>query len=152
MDEASSSTAVEIVRTYLRLVEARDLDAASALLDRDVTITFPGGRRFDSLVDQVASSGSRFRSVRKTFDRFDTAISQGDGRDDGDDHGQDHGQDHVVVYAFGTLAGTALDGASFDSVRFLDRFELRGGRIVSQMVWNDLAEVGVVSPGGGPQT
>ena len=148
MDEASSSTAVEIVRTYLRLVEARDLDAASALLDRDVTITFPGGRRFDSLVDQVASSGSRFRSVRKMFDRFDTAISQGDGRDDGDDHGQDH----VVVYAFGTLAGTALDGASFDSVRFLDRFELRGGLIVSQMVWNDLAEVGVVSPGGGPQT
>jgi ketosteroid isomerase-like protein len=147
MDEASSSEAVEIVRTYLRLVEARDLEAASALLDRDVTITFPGGRRFDSLDDQVASSGSRFRSVRKTFDRFDTATSQGDGRDDGDDHGQDH----VVVYAFGTLAGTALDGASFDSVRFLDRFELRGGLIVSQMVWNDLAEVGVVPPGG-PQT
>ena len=140
MSEAVENDAVELVRRYLRLVEARDLEAAGALLDRDVTITFPGDRRFDSLDDQIASSGSRFRSVRKTFDRFDTMTTD------------DHGRDHVVVYAFGTLAGTALDGASFDSVRFLDRFELRGGRIVSQMVWNDLAEVGVVSPGGGPQT
>lgn len=139
-DDGDAGAAVEIVRTYLRLVEARDLDAASALLDRDVTITFPGGREFHSLGDQVASSGTRFRAVRKTFDRFDTTTSGGRGRD------------HVVVYAFGTLAGTALDGTSFDSVRFLDRFELRRGRILSQMVWNDLAEVGVVSPGRGPQT
>lgn len=140
MDEAVAGAAVDVVRTYLRLVEARDLDAASALLDDDVTITFPGGREFHSLGDQVASSGARFRSVRKTFDHFDTATTD------------DRGRDHVVVYAFGTLAGTALDGSSFDSVRFLDRFELRGGRIISQMVWNDLAEVGVVSPDRGPQT
>jgi ketosteroid isomerase-like protein len=143
-DNTATDAAVEIVRTYLRLVEARDLDAASALLDDDVTITFPGGREFHSLGDLVASSGTRFRSVRKTFDHFDTATT--------DAHDRDDGRDHVVVYAFGTLAGTALDGTSFDSVRFLDRFELRGGRIVSQMVWNDLAEVGVVSPGRHPQT
>ena len=125
---------IEVVRRYLRLVEARDLDAAGALLDAEVTITFPGGREFASLDEQVASSGSRFRSVRKTFDHFDTATSG----------------DRVVVYAFGTLEGIALDGTPFDSVRFLDRFELRGGRIMSQMVWNDLAEVGVVPRGGAP--
>ena len=72
MDEAVAGAAVDLVRTYLRWVEARDLDAASTLLDDDVTITFPGGREFHSLGDQVASSGARFRSVRKTFDHFDT--------------------------------------------------------------------------------
>ena len=122
--------AVETVRGYLRLVEARDLDRAGAHLAPDVTITFPGGRVFTSLPEQVASSGNRFRSVTKTFDHFDE-IRDGD---------------RTIVYALGTLAGEALDGSAFDSVRFIDRFVLRGGRITDHTVWNDMAECGVVRP------
>nr|MCS5703225.1 nuclear transport factor 2 family protein [Acidobacteriota bacterium] len=56
--------AAKIVGTYLRLVEARDLDAASEFLADDVLIVFPGGRTFGSLADQVTSSAGRFRSVK----------------------------------------------------------------------------------------
>ena len=120
--------AAKIVRTYLRLVEARDLDAASEFLADDVLIVFPGGRTFGSLTDQVASSAGRFRSVKKTLDQFDV-VSDGAA---------------TTVYVYGTLAGQALDGSPFDGVRFIDRFALDDGLIVSQMVWNDLAEVGAL--------
>ena len=120
--------AAKIVRTYLRLVEARDLGAASEFLAEDVLIVFPGGRTFGSLTDQVASSAGRFRSVKKTLDQLDV-VSDGA---------------ETTVYVYGTLAGQALDGSSFDGVRFIDRFALNDGQIVSQMVWNDLAEVGAL--------
>ena len=120
--------AAKIVRTYLRLVEARDLDAASEFLADDVLIVFPGGRTFGSLTDQVASSAGRFRSVKKTLDQLDV-VSDGA---------------ETTVYVYGTLAGQALDGSSFDGVRFIDRFALNDGQIVSQMVWNDRAEVGAL--------
>ena len=120
--------AAKIVRTYLRLVEERDLDAASEFLADDVSIVFPGGRTFGSLTDQVASSAGRFRSVKKTLAQLDV-VSDGA---------------ETTVYVYGTLAGQALDGSSFDGVRFIDRFALNDGQIVSQMVWNDLAEVGAL--------
>ena len=120
--------AAKIVCTYLRLVEARDLGAASEFLAEDVLIVFPGGRTFESLADQVASSAGRFRSVKKTLDQLDV-VSDGA---------------EATVYVYGTLAGQALDGSSFDGVRFIDRFALNDGQIVSQMVWNDLAEVGAL--------
>ena len=123
-----SRAAAKIVRTYLRLVEERDLDAASEFLADDVSIVFPGGRTFGSLTDQVASSAGRFRSVKKTLDQLDV-VSDGA---------------ETTVYVYGTLAGQALDGSSFDGVRFIDRFALNDGQIVSQMVWNDLAEVGAL--------
>ncbi len=130
MAESDRPDADETVRTYLRLVEARDLDGAAAFLAPRVKITFPGGRVFTSLSEQVASSAGRFRSVRKNFDRFDTST---DGQ-------------HSVVYVFGTLDGIAMDGTPFEGVRFIDRFELEHDEIVDQMVWNDLAECGVVHP------
>ena len=130
MPDTDQNEASEIVRTYLRLSEARDLDAATALLAPGVRITFPGGRVFDGLSEQVVSSGTRFRSVRKNFEEFDTAA-------DGE---------HIVVYVFGTLEGTAMDGTAFAGVRFIDRFELEHGQILTHMVWNDLAEQGVVAP------
>ena len=120
--------AAKIVRTYLRLVEARDLDAASEFLADDVLIVFPGGRTFRSLTDQVTSSAGRFHSVKKTLDQLDV-LSDGA---------------EATVYVYGTLAGQALDGSSFVGVRFIDRFALNDGQIVSQMVWNDLAEVGAL--------
>ncbi|MDH3293078.1 MAG: nuclear transport factor 2 family protein [Acidimicrobiia bacterium] len=122
---------VTLVQTFLRLMEARDLDAAGRRLADGVTITFPGGRTFANLADQVASSAGRFRDVTKTFDQYDV-IERAD-------------CDEYVVYVSGTLAGTALDGKAFDGVRYIDRFEIRDGLIVDQRVWNDLAESGVLT-------
>jgi hypothetical protein len=122
MDEVAH--AVATVEKFLRLVEARNLDEAVSYLAPSVTITFPGGRRFSTLEEQVASSAGRFRSVRKVFERSD-AFAHGD---------------EVIVYVFGTLEGEALDGNSFSGVRFIDRFVLKEDRIVDQKVWNDMAE------------
>jgi len=122
MDDVARATAV--VEEFLRLVQERNLDEAASYLAPGVSITFPGGRRFTDLRDQVASSAGRFRSVSKVFERVD-ALRAGE---------------EVTVYVFGTLQGVALDGSSFSGVRFLDRFVLRGDRIIDQKVWNDLAE------------
>ena len=121
--------AVEIVTAFLRLTEARDLEAASTYLGDEVTIVFPGGRTFRSLAEQVASSAGRFSRVTKTFERFDVASDA----------------ERDIVYVSGTLGGEALDGSAFEGIRFIDRFVLEDGLIVSQMVWNDLAESGVLS-------
>jgi SnoaL-like protein len=129
VDESDVHPAADLVLRYLRLVEERDLDAAAELLGSTPRITFPGGRVFTNLDDQVASSSGRFRSVRKSFDSVDIAGV-------GDD---------VVVYVAGTLAGLGPDGTEFAGVRFLDRFVVSDGLIIEQMVWNDLAETGVVA-------
>lgn len=127
-----SDRAVATVENFLRLVEERNLDDAMSYLAQDFTVTFPGGRRFSDLHDQVASSATRFRSVHKRFESFDVAA----------------GSDEVIVYAFGTLEGEALDGSSFAGVRFIDRFVLVGDRITDQKVWNDMAESGVLERRG----
>jgi ketosteroid isomerase-like protein len=129
MADPRTSEPADLVRRYLRHVEARDLDKAAAFLAPNVRITFPGNRTFGSLSEQVAASGRRFQSVHKNFEGFDTSA-------DGD---------RVVVCAFGTLDGIGLNGEPFDSVRFIDRFVLREGRILDHMVWNDLAELGIVT-------
>lgn len=130
-DGEDRTAAVDLVRRFLNLVEVRDLNQATTLLAPDARITFPGGRVFTSLAEQVASSAGRFRSVTKSFDQFDV-VSDGD---------------TTIVYAFGMLAGEALDGSAFESVRFIDRFAIRNGRIVDHRVWNDLTERGIVQPG-----
>jgi hypothetical protein len=122
------SDPIETVTTFLRLVEARDLEAASPYLADDVVITFPGGRTFSNLDEQVASSSGRYKGVSKVFERFDVAV-------DGSD---------TIVYVFGTLQGESLGGTPFSGVRFIDRFVLRDGVIVDQRVWNDMAESGVL--------
>ena len=45
----------------------------------------------------------------------------------------------VAVYISGTLHGEWTDGGPFEGIRFIDRFEVTGGKIVLQEVWNDLA-------------
>lgn len=122
--EPEQAAAVAAVERFLRLVEARRLDEAGSYLAPDVTITFPGGRRFRDLGEQVASSAERFHSVRKDIEGFDVVESG----------------DETIVYVFGALTGKALDGSPFAGIRFIDRFVMSAGRIVDQRVWNDMAE------------
>jgi ketosteroid isomerase-like protein len=119
---------IETVSTFLRLVEARDLEAAAPYLADGVVITFPGSRTFSGLDEQVAASKGRYARVAKVFERFDVSA-------DGED---------TIVYVFGTLEGESTGGTPFSGIRFIDRFVLRDGLIVDQKVWNDMGESGVL--------
>lgn len=114
----------EMVRGFLGAMEARDLDAARAMLAEGFEMTFPGGVKMTRLEELVAWSKPRYRFVRKTYERFD-AMQQGE---------------TSIVYCFGALSGEWLDGTPFAGIRFVDRFEAVGGRFTRQDVWNDMAE------------
>nr|MBZ5087801.1 nuclear transport factor 2 family protein [Salmonella enterica subsp. enterica serovar Typhimurium] len=47
---------------------------------------------------------------------------------------------YVVIYSNGTLYGEWPDGRPFAGNRFIDRFEVRDGKITRMDVWNDSAE------------
>ena len=111
----------QTVRAYLDAMERRDLAAAKAFLAPGFFMVFPGNKRFDALEQLVESAKGRYRSARKTYERYETA---------GD-----------AVYCYGTLHGELLDGAPYSGIRFIDRFTVRGGKLVDQNVWNDMAEV-----------
>lgn len=117
--------ATATIRRYLDAMERRDLALAQSFLAADFKMTFPGGVMFESLQELVNWSRTRYRSVGKTYERFDQSESDGE----------------TIVYCFGTLQGVWLDGGHFDGIRFVDRFVVENNLIRSQLVWNDLAEV-----------
>ena len=121
-----SAPPADVVRTYLTAMEHRDLAAANACLAQGFVMVFPGDKRFRSLDQLVESAKGRYKRALKTYERYDTALS-----DDGS----------AIVYCFGTLHGELLDGSSYSGVRFIDRFTVRDGLLIDQMVWNDMAEV-----------
>lgn len=113
----------ELAERYLRTVEDRDLDAAEAMLAPSPTFIFPKGMVFHDLRICTADRSTRYKTVRKKFEGFHTVDLD----------------DEVVVYAFGTLHGMALDDTPIEGVRFLDRFTFKDGKITKQEVWNDLS-------------
>ena len=124
---------VQVVRDYLAAMERRDLAAAGAMLAPGFVMTFPGGRRLETLEQLVESAKTRYRSARKTYERFDVAPDV--------DLGAASAGDASIVYCFGTLHGELLSGEPYSGIRFIDRFTVAGGRLVDQQVWNDMAEV-----------
>ena len=50
------------------------------------------------------------------------------------------GKGETIVYNLGTLYGEWPDGTPFEGNRYVDRFVVRGGKIVQMDVWNDSAE------------
>ena len=112
------------VRSFLEAMENRDLVRARAFLAAGFEMVFPGGARFRKLEDLVGWAKGRYKRVSKTYERFDTAPLDG----------------VVAVYCHGTLSGEWLDGSAFSGIRFIDRFEVSGGLLQSQMVWNDMGE------------
>ena len=110
-----------LVRQYLDAMERRDLATAKSFLAPGFFMVFPGGTRFDSLEQLVASAKGRYRSAKKTYERYEAAGN--------------------VMYCYGTLYGELLDGTPYSGIRFIDRFTVRDGKLIDQMVWNDMAEV-----------
>lgn len=114
----------ELVRAFLSAMEERKLEKAAGFLADGFTMTFPGGVEFSRLEELVEWGRSRYQFVRKTYEAFDECFSP----------------DGNVVYCFGTLAGKWPDGNEFSGIRFIDRFVTAEGKLIGQMVWNDLAE------------
>ena len=113
-----------LVTEYLAAMEARDLTLAQSYLADDFHMVFPGGQQFTALAELVEWARSRYQQVSKQFDQIDVGTSAAG----------------TVVYCTGTLSGTWVDGSAFNGIRFIDRFIVRGGKIVTQEVWNDIAE------------
>lgn len=116
--------AVEIVRQFLDASMKPDPELAATFMAADVKITFTGGRAMPSAHDITAFNAARYNWVKKALGPFN-ACDQGD---------------YVVVYSNGTLYGEWPDGRRFAGNRYLDRFEVRGGKITRMDVWNDSAE------------
>ncbi len=120
---------VTIVRRYLEACEARRLEEAADLLAPGAELIFPGAQ-YGSVEEMAADARRRYRWVKKLPTGWDVA-----GREDGT----------VVVVNTGTLYGENLHGVPFEGVRYIDRFLLRGRKILSQQVWNDLEVSGVLT-------
>jgi len=116
----------DVVRQYLTAMEARDLTRAQAMLADGFSMTFPGTAPMTSLDQLIAWAEPRYRFVTKTYDGFDALQSE---------------DDAAVVYCRGTLSGEWPDGKAFDSIRFIDRFEVINDKLTRQDVWNDIAEI-----------
>lgn len=112
------------VRAFLAAMEARDLAAAEGFLAPGFRMTFPGGVRMGALAELVAWARPRYRFVRKSYEAFETVPGQ-----------------PAIVWCHGALAGEWPDGAAFEGIRFVDRFEVTEGKLSRQDVWNDIAEI-----------
>ena len=131
--EAETAAPETIVRRFLAEMEARDLDAARARLAPGFAMVFPGTAPMRTLEELIAWSKPRYSGIRKTFEAVETSQAP-DGA--------------AVVWCRGTLSGVWPDGAAFSGIRFIDRFEISGGLIRRQDVWNDLAEIKARESGG----
>ncbi len=116
---------VQIALDFLTALEARDIPMAEALLDSAFRMTFPGTEPMATIAELIDWARDRYRFVRKTITATEAF----------------HKDSANVVYVTGTLSGEWPDGTPFEGIRFIDRFEIKGGKLVSQDVWNDIAEV-----------
>ena len=116
--------AIEIVSNFLEASMAPDPDRAATYMAPDVKITFTGGRAMANPQAITDFNGGRYAWVKKSLGTFDWT---------------EH-DDYTVVYSNGTLYGEWPDGRPFAGNRYLDRFEVRDGKITRMDVWNDSAE------------
>lgn len=116
---------VALVGYFLEQMQARNIEAARACLHPSFSMVFPGNVRFTRLEELIAWARPRYQDIGKRIERCEVA-------------GADGGT--CVVWCFGTLHGRWPGGEAFDGIRFVDRFTVADGLLVSQQVWNDLAE------------
>lgn len=118
------SEEAQIVRLYLEASMKPDPELAATYVDKNVVITFTGGKVFDHPSGPTSINKHRYSWVKKRLGRFDEC----------------HTSDGIVVYSLGTLYGEWPDGESFEGNRYIDRFLINEGKIVTMDVWNDSAE------------
>ncbi len=114
-----------LVRHFLERMQTRDLETARQMLAPGFVMTFPGAPPMREFSELLEWAKTRYSRIGKQFDRIDECW----------------GDESTAVYCSGTLEGMWLDGSAFSGIRFIDRFEVAGGLIQRQDVWNDLGEV-----------
>lgn len=122
--DAALSPDAALVRDFLEASMVPDPVRAATYMAEDVVITFTGGRVYSHPSGTTGFNARRYAWVKKRMDRFD--VCPGDGE--------------TVVYSVGVLYGEWPDGEPFEGNRYVDRFLVRGGKIVTMDVWNDSAE------------
>lgn len=115
-----------LVEEFLRVIMIPDPDAARAFMAPTARIVFTGGRVMHDISACSRFNASRYRWVKKRFERTDVA--------------QGANEEESVVYNCGTLYGEWPDGTPFAGNRYVDRYIVRQGKIVEMQVWNDSAE------------
>ena len=108
-----------------------DPQTAARYIADDLEITFTGGRKYRHPRETAAFNAGRYKWVKKKMERTDVVP----------------GRAETIVYNLGTLYGEWPDGTPFEGNRYVDRFVVRGGKIVQMDVWNDSAERLLVKAG-----
>ena len=121
-DETTEAAA--IVDRFLQASMVPDPQTAAQYIGADLKITFTGGRKFGHPRETAAFNAKRYKWVKKRMERSDVVPGAGE----------------TIVYNLGTLYGEWPDGTPFEGNRYVDRFVVRGGKIVQMDVWNDSAE------------
>jgi hypothetical protein len=116
--------AAGVVEAFLHASMVPDPQTAARYIADDLKITFTGGRKYRHPRETTAFNAKRYKWVKKKMERTDVVAGEGE----------------AIVYNLGTLYGEWPDGTSFDGNRYVDRFVVRGGKIVQMDVWNDSAE------------
>jgi len=113
-------------RSTNEIVLARGVGGAppGLTIAAELKITFTGGRKYGHPRETTAFNAGRYKWVKKKMERTDVVAGDGE----------------TIVYNLGTLYGEWPDGTSFDGNRYVDRFVVRGDKIVQMDVWNDSAE------------
>jgi ketosteroid isomerase-like protein len=119
-----TAEAADIVERFLVASMVPDPEMAAKYMAADVAITFTGGRKFAHPREATGFNARRYKWVKKKMERTDVSPAAGE----------------TVVYNTGTLYGEWPDGTPFEGNRYVDRFVVRGGKIVQMDVWNDSAE------------
>lgn len=119
-----TARAAEIVERFLVASMVPDPETAARYIASDLKITFTGGRKYGHPRETTAFNARRYKWVKKKVERTDVVPGNGE----------------TIVYNLGTLYGEWPDGTPFEGNRYVDRFVVRGDRIVQMDVWNDSAE------------
>ena len=119
-----TTSAAKIVERFLVASMVPDPQTAARYIAPDLAITFTGGRKFGHPSETAAFNARRYKWVKKRMERSDVVP----------------GNRETIVYNLGTLYGEWPDGTAFEGNRYVDRFVVRGGKIVQMDVWNDSAE------------
>ena len=125
-DSATQETrdAASVVERFLVASMVPDPVTAATYISDELRITFTGGRPYRHPRETAAFNAKRYKWVKKKMERTDVVPGAGE----------------TIVYNLGTLYGEWPDGTPFEGNRYVDRFVVRGGKIVQMDVWNDSAE------------
>lgn len=124
MDQSAAARDAAVVTAYLEASMVPDPETAARYIAPGIAIVFTGARVFRHPREVTAFNAGRYAWVKKRMERLD--VVPGDGT--------------TTVYSLGTLYGAWPDGEAFEGNRYVDRFTVRDGLIVSMEVWNDSAE------------